>query len=92
MATLTIDGKQYDIEKIPAEAKAKLDSARFCDKKIEQLEAELAVVRTARSAYLHALPALMSDDALVASAPEEKKPAAKIRKAITPKDKSAAKH
>jgi len=65
MATLTIDDKRYDIEKLSSEAKAKLDSARFCESKLEQLEAELAVVRTARAAYLQALPALLSDEALV---------------------------
>lgn len=65
MPTLSINDKHYDIEKISPEAKAKLDSARFCEKKIEQLEAELAVVRTARAAYLQAMPALLSDDALI---------------------------
>jgi len=65
MAILTIDDKQYDLEKISTEAKAKVDSARFCERKIEQLEAELAVVRTARAAYLQALPALLNDDALL---------------------------
>ncbi len=67
MASLTIDGKQYDLDKLPAEASAKLDSARFCEQKIQQLEAELSVVRTARAAYLQALPALLSDEALVDS-------------------------
>jgi len=66
MSTLTINDKQYDIDKLTLEAKAKLDSARFCEQKIEQLEAELAVVRTAKTAYLQALPALLSDEALVA--------------------------
>ena len=64
MATLNLDGKLYDLEKISVEAKAKIDSARFCDKKITELEAELAIVRTAKAAYLGALPALVSDDAL----------------------------
>jgi len=67
MATLTINDKQYDIDKLAPEAKAKLDSARFCEQKIEQLEAELAVVRTAKTVYLQALPALLSDEALVAN-------------------------
>jgi len=65
MAILSINDKHYDIEKISPEAKAKLDSARFCEQKIEQLEAELAVVRTARASYLQAMPALLSDTALI---------------------------
>ncbi len=66
MATLNLDGKLYDLEKLSSEAKDKIESARFCDKKITQLEAELALARTARSAYLGVLPSLMSDDALLA--------------------------
>ena len=66
MATLNLDGKLYDLEKISPEAKAKIDSARFCDKKIAELEAEIAVLRTARAAYLGALPLLVKDDALLA--------------------------
>ncbi len=67
MANITIDGKQYDFEKLSDEAKGKLESVRFCEQRLQQLEAELAVVRTARGAYLQALPALLSDDALVPS-------------------------
>jgi len=98
MAQLTIDGKEYDIEKISAEAKGKLDSARFCDSKIEQLEAELAITRTARMAYLQALPALLNDAALVGgvtpkkTAPKKaaaKKPAAKKPAAKKPAAKKA---
>jgi len=72
MAILTIDEKQYDLDKVSADAKAKVDSARFCEKKIEQLEAELAIVRTARAAYLQALPGLLTDDALISDAEEPK--------------------
>lgn len=89
MATLTIDNKQYDIEKISAEAKAKLESARFCEQRIEQLEAELSIVKTARSAYLQALPPLLNDDSLV----PEKKPITKAKASSAPKKtKSAVKH
>jgi len=66
MATLNLDGKLYDLDKASPEAKAKIDSARFCDKKIAELEADIAVLRTARSAYLGALPQLVNDDALLA--------------------------
>jgi hypothetical protein len=98
MATLTIDDKQYDIEKLSPEAQTKLNSARFCDQKIEQLEAELAIVRTARTAYLQALPDLLNADAIV-SAPTKKaitkKPAARkpaTKKPVARKPKSATTH
>lgn len=88
MANLTIDNKVYDIEKLSPEAKAKIDSARFCESKIEQLEAELSIVRTARAAYLQALTTLLDDKALVkeagkAATKTEKAPAAKKAKAST---------
>ncbi|WP_293267675.1 DUF6447 family protein [Neptunomonas sp.] len=103
MATLTIDNKQYEIEKLSPEAQTKLNSARFCDQKIEQLEAELAVVRTARTAYLQALPDLLNNDAIVsapakkaaAKKPTVRKPAAKkpaAKKPIARKPKTATTH
>ncbi len=67
MASLMIDGKSYELEKLSADAKAKLESVRFCEQKLQQLEAEIAVVRTARAAYLQVLPALLTDEALVNS-------------------------
>ncbi len=98
MSSLTIDGKQYDLEKLPAEAKAKLESARFCEQKIQQLEAELSIVRTARAAYLQALPALLSDEALVDSSLKavvknavEKKVAKKAAPKKAPAKKAPAK-
>jgi len=67
VASLTIDDKQYDLDKLSPEVKAKLESVRFCEQKIQQLEAELSVVKTARAAYLQSLPALLTDDMLSGS-------------------------
>ncbi len=89
MANLVIDGKNYDIEKLSPEAKIKLDSARFCDQKIERLEADLAVVRTARVAYLQSMATLLTDDALII---ETKKPAAKKSKAPAKKPSKTTNH
>jgi len=103
MAILTLNDKQYDIEKLSPEAQAKLNSARFCEQKMESLEAELSMIRTARAAYLQALPELVSDDALIApavasvatKATAKKAPAAKkapvAKKATTAKKSPAAK-
>ncbi|UZE95135.1 DUF6447 family protein [Alkalimarinus alittae] len=90
MAKLTIDDKQYEIDKLPPEAKAKLDSARFCEQKIEQLEAEIAIARTARAAYLQSLPSLLTDDALSSSSANKtnKKPASMPKKAAIRKSKT----
>jgi hypothetical protein len=88
VANLTIDNKVYDIDKLSPEAKAKLESARFCDKKIEQLEAELAITRTARVAYLQAMAALLNDSAQVSTTEQ---PASE--KTIKPrKAKASTKH
>lgn len=65
MATLNLNDKLYDLNKLSSEAKAKLESARFCEKKIAELEAEIAIMKTARSAYLSVLPNLVNDDALL---------------------------
>ena len=73
MGTLNLDNKLYDLEKLSKEARAKIDSARFCDKKIAELEAELSVLRTARSAYLSVLPSLVSEEARVNSEEDKTK-------------------
>ncbi len=96
MAILTLNDKQYDIEKLSPEAQAKLNSVRFCEQKIESLEAELSIIRTARSAYLQALSELVSDGALVTEeepAKEVKTVAKKapVKKASTAKKTTAKK-
>lgn len=91
MAILTLNDKQYDIEKLSPEAQAKLNSARFCEQKMESLEAELSMIRTARSAYLQALPELVSDDALVAPVVAPVAAKATAKKAPAAKKATAAK-
>ena len=85
MSTLNLDNKLYDLNKLSAEARAKIDSARFCDRKIKELEAELAVIRTARAAYLSVLPSLVTDDALM-------KDEAGKTKSATEKTEDSTKH
>ena len=101
MANLVVDGKQYDLDKLSPEVKAKLESARFCDQKIQQLEAELSVVKTARAAYVQSLPELLTDDMLsgsgktlkevVKKAAAKKAPAKKAATKKAPAKKAAAK-
>lgn len=68
MATLTVEGKQYDVETLSDEAKALMNSITFTDNKIAQLESELAMARTARNSYVQQL---------VAALPKEDQPVKK---------------
>ena len=57
MATLTIDGKEYDTEQLNDAAKAQITNVQLVDQKIAQLQQELAIMQTARNAYANALQA-----------------------------------
>lgn len=59
MAKVTIDGREYDVEQLPNDAKQQLASLQFVDRKIGELQAELAVLQTARLAYANALKAAL---------------------------------
>lgn len=55
MATLSINDKTYDIDKLPPEARAQMLSIQFVDAEIARMTATLAVMQTARIGYLNAL-------------------------------------
>ena len=55
MAKITIDGQQYDSEKLSADALTQIESLRFVDAEIVRKQNELAVLQTARVAYAKAL-------------------------------------
>jgi hypothetical protein len=59
MATITIDGVEYDSDNLPQEALDQLSAVQFVDSKITQLQAEIAALQTARNAYGQALAALI---------------------------------
>ncbi len=64
MATLTINDKSYDIDKLPEEAKVQMLSLQFVDAELARLNATVAVFQTARIGYLNALkPHLAAIDA-----------------------------
>ncbi|KUJ73040.1 hypothetical protein AVO41_01125 [Thiomicrospira sp. WB1] len=48
---LVIDGASYSIDDFSEEAKNQAGSIQRCDQFLEQYEAELAIAKTARSAY-----------------------------------------
>jgi hypothetical protein len=60
--TITIDGKDYDPEGFSAEKKAQVDMIVACDRKLADLQAESAIVQTARNAYVSALRELLAKD------------------------------
>lgn len=57
MATLTIDGREYDTEQLPEAAQAQVTNIQLVDQKLAQLQQEAAMMQTARNAYVQALQA-----------------------------------
>jgi len=55
MQIITIDGIEYDTDMLSEDAKAQLLSMRITDQKIANLQSELAILQTARSAYAREL-------------------------------------
>ena len=52
MATVTIDGKEYDSEALSEEARANLQNIQFCEQKMNDLKRDLAIAQTARQTGL----------------------------------------
>ena len=55
MASINIDGKEYDIDTLSDEAKSQLGSLQFVQGELKRIEAQMAVYKTAYSAYSNAL-------------------------------------
>ena len=52
---MTIDGKEYDYDSPPADAKEQLQSLQFVDQELQRLQAQAAVFQSARVADARAL-------------------------------------
>lgn len=63
MATITIDGKDYDTDSLSDEAKTNIQNIQYCEQKGAELKRELAIVQTARNAYAQALKGSLPKDA-----------------------------
>jgi hypothetical protein len=61
MPVITIDGTEYDTDQLSDKAKPLLASIQACDNKIQQLQIELAMIQTARTAYGTELHGELSD-------------------------------
>ena len=55
MTIIKIDDKDYDTETLSDEAKAQLQNVQFVDQELAKLNAQAAVMQTARIAYAKAL-------------------------------------
>jgi type II secretory pathway component PulM len=57
MPTIKIDNKEYDLDTLSNECKAQLASLQFVEQELARLQAQAAVLQTARTAYAKALQA-----------------------------------
>ncbi|MCA1742715.1 MAG: DUF6447 family protein [Desulfovibrionales bacterium] len=62
MPNITIDGKEYDTDKLSEEARNQLISIQFVDRKIQELNLEQAAYQTARNAYAKALSDILQKE------------------------------
>ena len=67
MATITIDGNEYDVDTLSDETKAQLGSLQYVDSELARLQAQAAALQTARIAYGRALKQTLEEG----KAPEE---------------------
>jgi Family of unknown function (DUF6447) len=61
MSIITIDEKEYDTDALSDEAKAQIVSLQFVDQELQRLNAQAAVLQTARVAYSKALSDLLGN-------------------------------
>lgn len=59
MPTIKIDNQDYDLDTLSIEAKAQLPSLQFVDAEMQRLNAQAAILQTARIAYSNALKELL---------------------------------
>ena len=59
MPQITIDNQAYDLDTLSDEARAQLSSLQFVDAELARLQAQAAVLQTARMAYSKALQAAL---------------------------------
>lgn len=59
-AAITIDGMEYILDDLSANARAQIVNLRITDQEIARLQTQLAIAQTARAAYARALVAEIS--------------------------------
>ncbi|ADU64992.1 hypothetical protein Selin_0235 [Desulfurispirillum indicum S5] len=53
--TITIDGKNYNLDELSEGARDQITNLRVTDQQMAQLQQQLAIAQTARAAYAQAL-------------------------------------
>lgn len=56
---ITVDGKEYLVDSLSDDAKAQLGAVNMTDRKIAEVQQDLAILQTARNAYAQALAAAL---------------------------------
>ncbi|MFI3158413.1 MAG: DUF6447 family protein [Methylococcaceae bacterium] len=62
MKLIKIDEKEYDLDKLSEGAKTQLTNLQFVDAELQRINAQSAVLQTARVAYSRALNELLAKD------------------------------
>lgn len=62
MANITIDGRDYDLDKLSETARQHLANINIVDEEIRRLQRQIAICQTARNAYASALQAALPKD------------------------------
>lgn len=58
---IKVDGKEYDFESLDNDTKAHLVSIQAVDRRIKDLQEQIAILQTARIGYANALKDLMEN-------------------------------
>ena len=91
MSTLTINGQSYDLDKLSATAQAQVNNLSFVEREIQHLNAQLAVLNTARQAYINTLLAELNSQPATAAGDKAVTKSAGNAKAANSKATSRAK-
>ena len=62
MSHVTIDGRDYELDKLSGEARQQANNINLVDQEIRRLQFQLAICQTARNAYATALQAALPKD------------------------------
>ena len=57
MPTIKIDNKEYELDSLSEECKAQIASIQFVEQELARLQAQAAVLQTAKAAYLQGVKA-----------------------------------
>jgi len=62
MGYVTIDGRDFDLDKLSGEARQQAMNINLVDQEIRRLQVQLTICQTARNAYATALQAALPKD------------------------------